>query len=63
MNIELIFLFQGHSIDIQYAFGCTIIDDDERSFAAAIELARSSDIVFLFAGINQTVEKEGHDRI
>lgn len=43
--------------------GCQIIDNDESGFAAAIELARSADIVFFFAGLNQTVEKEGHDRI
>ncbi len=58
----MIFFFEGHSIDIQYALGCQIIDNDESTFAAAIQLARSSDIVFFFAGINQTVEKEGHDR-
>ena len=42
--------------------GCQIIDNDQSGFAAAIELAQSADIVFFFAGINQTVEKEGHDR-
>lgn len=55
-------LFTGHSIDVEYAMGCQIIDNDQSGFAAAIELAQSSDIVFFFAGINQTVEKEGHDR-
>jgi hypothetical protein len=62
MNIELIFIFQGHSIDIQFVFGCAINATDESGFAAAIELARSSDVVIFFAGLNKTVEKEGHDR-
>jgi len=63
MNLEQIFLFQGHSIDIQFAFGCHINDTDESGFAAAIELARSSDIVFFFGGLNQSIDGEGHDRI
>ncbi len=63
MNIEEIFLFQGHSIDIQFEFGCAINDTDESGFAAAIELARSSDIVFFFGGLNQTIDGEAHDRI
>jgi hypothetical protein len=63
MNLEQIFLFQGHSIDIQFAFGCNINDTDESGFATAIELARSSDIVFFFGGLNQTIDGEGHDRI
>lgn len=56
-------LFEGHSIDIQYESGCDINDNDTSGFSAAIELARSADVVFFFAGLNQTVEKEGHDRV
>lgn len=60
----LFFVFiQGHSIDIQYTLGCDINGTDESNFPAAIELARTADIVFFFAGLNQTIEKEGHDRI
>jgi beta-D-xylosidase 4 len=56
-------IVQNYSINIQFAYGCNIIGNDESYFAEAMELARSSDIVFFFAGLNNTVEKEGHDRI
>jgi hypothetical protein len=62
MNLELIFLFQGYSINIRHEYGCGIADEDESGFAAAIELARSADIVFFFGGHNQSVDGEGHDR-
>ncbi len=63
VNLNLIFLFEGHSIDIQYASGSEIIDNKTSGFAAALELARSADVVIFFAGINQTVEREGRDRV
>lgn len=59
--VFLLFL-SGKSIDIQYARGCGISSHSERDFAAAIELARSSDIVFFFGGIDHTIEREGVDR-
>ncbi|CAF1107156.1 unnamed protein product [Adineta steineri] len=60
LGFELI--TQSHSINISYAMGCKITDGDESGFAAAIELAKSSDIVIFFGGIDQSVESEGHDR-
>ena len=56
-------IVQGYSIDIQYAMGCQVKDNDTSDFAEALELARSADVVIFFAGLNLTVEKEGHDRI
>ena len=38
------------------------LDNDESGFAAAIELARTADIVFFFGGLDQSIESEGHDR-
>jgi beta-D-xylosidase 4 len=52
----------GKLIDIEYARGCEISSHSEKDFAAAIELARSSDIVFFIGGIDHTVEREGVDR-
>ncbi|CAF0892301.1 unnamed protein product [Adineta steineri] len=60
LGFELI--TQSHSINISYAIGCKITDGDESGFAAAIELAKSSDIVIFLGGIDQSVESEGHDR-
>jgi beta-D-xylosidase 4 len=56
-------LFAGKSIDIEYARGCGISSHSERDFAAAIELAKSSDIVFFLGGIDHTIEREGQDRL
>ena len=55
-------LVQGHSISVNFAYGCKISDGDQSGFAAAIDLAQSSDVVFYFGGIDQSVESEGHDR-
>ena len=55
-------LFIGKSIDIEYAYGCQISGTNQSGFAAAIELARLSDVVFFFGGIDQSIEKEGTDR-
>lgn len=35
---------------------------DQSDFAAALELARSADLVFFFGGLNQSIESEGRDR-
>ncbi len=47
---------------MEFAQGCNISDSDQSGFAAAIEVARRADIVFFFAGINQSIESEGRDR-
>ncbi len=54
--------FLGKFIDIEYARGCGISSRSERDFNAAIELAKSSDIVFFLGGIDHTIEQEGQDR-
>ncbi|CAM4775768.1 unnamed protein product [Rotaria magnacalcarata] len=53
---------QGYSINISFAYGCKISDVDQSGFAEAIELARLSDIVIFFGGIDQSIESEGTDR-
>jgi beta-D-xylosidase 4 len=55
-------LLSGQSIDVEFAYGCPISNIDESGFAEAIELARSSDIVFFFGGLDQTIEHEALDR-
>ncbi|CAF3423500.1 unnamed protein product [Rotaria socialis] len=55
-------LTAGNFINIEHARGCEISSHNEKDFAAAIELARSSDIVFFFGGIDHTIEREGVDR-
>ncbi|CAM4978352.1 unnamed protein product [Rotaria socialis] len=50
----------GNFINIEHARGCEIPSHNEKDFAAAIELARSSDIVFFFGGIDHTqVDQNG----
>ncbi len=50
------------SINIQYAFGCDISGTNDTGFAAAIELARTADIIFYIGGLNQSIEREDIDR-
>jgi len=56
-------LTQAYSVNVTYAYGCYVNDTDQSGFAEAIELARISDVVFFFGGINQTIEREALDRI
>lgn len=52
----------GKSITIAHARGCPVSGRDERDFRTALDLARSSDVVFFLGGIDHTVEREGTDR-
>ncbi len=51
-----------HSINISYVRGCPLNGTDKSGFAAAIELARLSDVVIFLGGIDQSIEHEVHDR-
>jgi hypothetical protein len=51
------------SINVNFSFGCHVLDPDQSGFPAAIELARQADVVIFFGGHNQTVGREGHDRV
>jgi beta-D-xylosidase 4 len=62
-SLRCLFPFIGKSIDIENATGCYINGTDDSGFAAAIELARTADVVFFFGGLNQSIETEGRDRI
>jgi beta-D-xylosidase 4 len=53
---------QGQSITIQMQHGCKISGNDQSGFAAAIELAKNSDVVIYLGGIDQSIEAEGRDR-
>ena len=54
---------QQRSSNVKFAKGCEIGSDDKSGFAEAINLAKSSDIAILFVGMNQSSERETHDRI
>jgi hypothetical protein len=46
-----------------YSEGCQINSTSTAGFAAAVTAAKAADYVILFLGIDQTIEREGHDRI
>ncbi|CAF1252537.1 unnamed protein product [Adineta ricciae] len=56
-------LTTGKSIDVQFVYGCKINGSDESGFSAAIELARTADVVIFFGGLDQTIESETIDRV
>ena len=56
-------LTQSYSVNVSFAHGCSINAVDESGFAEAIELAASSDVVIFFGGIDQSIEREGQDRV
>ncbi|CAF1022487.1 unnamed protein product [Rotaria sordida] len=60
--VRFMLFFAGRSIDVEFAYGCAISGTDESGFAAAIQLARQSDIVIFFGGLDQATAAEGHDR-
>jgi len=48
--------------NVTYAEGCTVSGTDKTGFPAAVAAAEAADFVAMFMGIDQTVEREGHDR-
>ena len=62
MSTPVLRLFTGKSVDVEFAYGCQISGTNQSGFAAAIELARASDVVIFFGGIDQSIEREGRDR-
>jgi len=48
---------------ILYAKGCDINSNDTSDFASARNIAKSSDVVIFFGGLDQTQEGEGLDRV
>jgi beta-glucosidase len=54
----------GSQTHVLYARGSGILetDDPEASYAEAVAVAKKSDVVILFVGINEILEREGIDR-
>ncbi len=54
----------GPATNVLYARGSGILetDDPEASYAEAVAVARKADVVILFVGINEILEREGIDR-
>jgi len=50
------------AIQFNYSKGCDIQSTDTSGFAAAIAAAKSSEITFMFMGIDGHIADEGHDR-
>ena len=47
---------------VNYAIGCDIDSNSTEGFESAEEVARVSDVIVLVVGIDQSQEREGHDR-
>ena len=55
--------FTNGKVQIAYQPGCTVAGEmDEELFKAAVEAARGVDAVLVFAGDDQEIDREGHDR-
>ena len=48
---------------INYAQGCNIDDDDTSGIAGATSAAKASEVAIVFVGLDETQEREGHDRV
>jgi xylan 1,4-beta-xylosidase len=48
--------------NVAYAPGCAIKSSSTSGFAAACTAAKSADAVVVVIGLNQSIEREGHDR-
>jgi beta-D-xylosidase 4 len=53
---------QPQGVDVRYAEGCEVLGNDTSKIAAAVQQAKSADIVLLFLGTNGSIENEGIDR-
>ena len=47
---------------VKYSLGCNISDNDTSGIADAVSLVKSSDVALVFVGLDQSQEREGHDR-
>lgn len=55
--------FTNGKVHITYAVGCAVIGPkDDKLFDAAVQAAKESDTVLVFAGDDQQIDREGHDR-
>ncbi len=55
--------FTSGKTQITYAIGCPVIGPkDEKLFDAAVQAAKEADTVLIFAGDDQQIDREGHDR-
>jgi beta-glucosidase len=56
--------FSASGLDVSYADGydCKTGEADEAMLSEAVELARSSDVAVIFAGLPDRLESEGYDR-
>jgi xylan 1,4-beta-xylosidase len=48
--------------EVTYALGCDIDSEDTEGFAAALAAVSGADATVLVMGLDQSQEKEGHDR-
>jgi hypothetical protein len=53
---------QSYVKSVTYTAGCAIDSQDTSGFAAAEAAAKAADAVVMIMGIDQTIEREGHDR-
>lgn len=55
--------FTGGTTHIAYAIGCTVAGEkDDRLMQAAVDAAKGADAVLVFAGDDQQIDREAHDR-
>lgn len=50
------------NLEVTYTQGCSISGNDTSGIAAAVEAAAAADYAIVFLGIDQSIEREGHDR-
>ncbi len=54
----------GGSIEVTYALGCSVTGEKQAAqFAEAVQAARAAEVVLVFVGADQQVDREAHDRI
>ncbi|HZQ42028.1 MAG TPA: glycoside hydrolase family 3 C-terminal domain-containing protein [Acidobacteriaceae bacterium] len=55
--------FTGGTTHVSYAIGCTVTGEkDDTLMQAALEAAKGADAVLVFAGDDEQIDREGHDR-
>lgn len=47
---------------VKYSPGCSVAGNDTSGIADAVNLVKSSDVALVFVGLDQSQEREGHDR-
>lgn len=63
MSVDILLAFKGYVANTLFDKGCSFVNCTSVSIGAVVGVAKKADYVVLVMGLDQTQEKESHDRV